>query len=98
MNEIICLACKYKGKGLRKRHTCGIKRKDEVWRTQSAMEALGTTVKISDSTSGEINPQKVFTEIVTWLYQNDGKFASKNEWRSNFIIMLLETLNLKDEK
>ena len=42
----------------------------------------------------EITNERKFTEIVKWLYQNDGKFRSSNEWKGALIEFIAKTLGI----
>lgn len=39
-----------------------------------------------------INEEKTFTEIMEWLYVNDGGYSDKLKWRKDFVAKLKEVL------
>jgi len=43
---------------------------------------------------GRVTNERRFTEIVKWLYKNDGKFSSSGEWKSTFIEFIAKTLGI----
>lgn len=40
-----------------------------------------------------VETSKAYEKIINWMYENDGAFDSKNEWRKQFSIFLKGVLN-----
>lgn len=46
-----------------------------------------------------LSPEKQYSNILEWLYTNDGKYPNKVEWRKEFVIMLrFNVLGIKPEE
>lgn len=50
--------------------------------------------KISVVKDSRFYPLVAYTNIVTWLYEHDGTFDSKAEWRKEFIELLKQELKI----